>query len=106
MRIVFFLAVVANSLDLVLTTLGIHWLRNGEGNPLLAGLVRHQWPLFVILKGVLVPLLIVQLYRSRRRTPVLAALGMAIVTLALTLALGRWLGWMAGALSVAGWTRL
>ena len=106
MRIVLFLAVVTNSLDLVFTTLGIHWLRNREGNPLLAGLVQHQWPLFVLLKGVLVPILIVQLYRYRRETPVLAGFGMAIVTLVLTVALGQWLGWMAGVLHVAAFARL
>jgi len=106
MRIVLFLAVVANSLDLVFTTLGIHWLNNREGNPLLAGLAQHQWLLFVLLKGVLVPLLIVQLYRYRRQSPVLANFGMAIVTLALTVALGQWLGWMAGVLQVASLGRV
>ena len=57
MRILLFLAVVANSLDLVLTTVGIHWfgLNNREGNPLLAPLVRHQWLLFVLVKGAIVP---------------------------------------------------
>jgi hypothetical protein len=106
MRIVLFLAVVANSLDLVLTSLGIHWLGNREGNPLLAGLAQHQWPLFVLVKGVLVPLLIVRLYRYRHSTPLLANAGMAIVTVALTIALGQWLGWMAGVLQVASFARL
>ena len=53
MRIFLFLAVVANSLDLVLTTFGIHWpgLGNREGNPLLAPMVQHQWMLFVIVRA-------------------------------------------------------
>ena len=106
MRILFFLAVVANSLDLVLTALGIHYFNNREGNPLLAGLAHHQWPLFVLVKGVVVPLLILQLHRYRRWTPVLANVGMAIVTLALVIALGQWLGWMAGVSHVASLARL
>jgi len=57
---------------------------------------KRTWPAFVLLKGVLVPLLIVQLYRYRRETPVLATAGMGLVTIALTVALGQWLGWLAG----------
>jgi len=106
MRIVLFLAVVANSLDLILTALGIHWLGNREGNPLLAGMAHHQWLLFVTIKGMVVPLLIVQLYRYRRVHPVLANFGMGVVTVALTVALGQWLGWMAGVLRVASLARL
>ena len=106
MRIFLFLAVVANSLDLLLTALGIHWLGNREGNPLLAGMASHQWLLFVLVKGVLVPILIWKLYQYRRSTPVLANLGMVIVVLALTIALGQWLGWMAGKLHVASMTGL
>ena len=106
MRILFFLAVVANSLDLVFTTLGIHGFHNREGNPLLAGLAHHQWPLFVLLKGVVVNLLIWQLYRSTRRTPTLANAGMAIVTLALVVAVGQWLGWIAGVWHVATLAKL
>jgi prepilin signal peptidase PulO-like enzyme (type II secretory pathway) len=100
MRFVLFLAVVVNSLDLFVTSVGIHWFGNREGNPLLAPVVRQSWPAFVLLKGVLVPLLIVQLYRYRRETPVLATAGMGIVTIALTAALGAWLGWMAGVITV------
>src|SRR5580765_2631401 len=85
-RIVLFLAVVANSLDLVATALGIHWLGNREGNPLLATMAHQHWLLFVLVKGVITPLLIVHLYRSRDHTPVLAGLGMSIVTVALTIA--------------------
>ena len=96
MRMVLFLAIAANSLDLIATTLGIHWFGNREGNPLLAPVAQLSWPAFVLLKGVLVPLLIVQLYRYRRDTPVLATAGMGLVTIALTVALGAWLGWMAG----------
>jgi len=84
----------------LLTAVGIHWFGNREGNPLLAPLAHQSWPAFVLLKGVLVPLLIVQLYRSRQATPVLAAAGMGLVTIALTAALGAWLGWMAGVITV------
>jgi uncharacterized membrane protein len=101
MRLVLFLAVVANSLDLFLTSVGIHWFGNREGNPILAPFVHQNWMAFVLLKGLLVPLLIVRLYRYRRDTPVLATAGMGLVMLALTVALGEWLGWMAGVVTVA-----
>jgi hypothetical protein len=101
MRLVLFLAVVANSLDLFVTSIGIHWFGNREGNPLLAPVASQSWPAFVLLKGVLVPLLIVQLYRYRRETPMLATAGMGLVTIALTVALGQWLGWLAGVLVVS-----
>ncbi len=100
MRLVLFLAVVANSLDLLLTSVGIHWFGNREGNPLLAPFAHGYWPAFVLLKGLLVPLLIVRLYRYRRETPVLATAGMGLVMIALTVALGEWLGWMAGVMTV------
>jgi len=100
MRFILFLAVVVNSLDLFVTAIGIHWFGNGEGNPLLAPLARQSWPAFVLLKGALVPLLIAQLYRYRRETPVLATAGMGLVTIALTVALGAWLGWLAGVMTV------
>ena len=100
MRLVLFIAMVANSLDLFATAIGIHWFGNREGNPLLATLAHQSWPAFVLLKGVLVPLLIVRLYRYRRETPVLASAGMGLVTIALTVALGQWLGWMAGVLAM------
>jgi len=99
-RIVLFLAVVANSLDLVATALGIHWLGNREGNPLLASMAHGHWWLFVLVKGVVTPVLIVQLHRSRGSSPVLATLGMGIIVLALTVAVGQWLGWIAGVVSV------
>ena len=101
MRIVLFLAVVANSIDLVATALGIHWLGNREGNPLLAGIAHQHWWLFVLVKGAVTPLLIVHLYRSRAHSPVLATLGMGLVTLALTVAVGQWLGWIAGVVQVS-----
>lgn len=101
MRIMLFVAVVANSVDLVLTALGIHWLGNREGNPLLSGLVNDHWWLFVLVKGAIVPLLILRLDSLRRSSPLLASAGMALVTLALTVALGEWIGWMAGVLHVA-----
>lgn len=106
MRLVLFLAVVANSLDLFLTSIGIHWFGNREGNPLLAPFAHQNWIVFVLLKGVLVPLLIVRLYRYRRDTPFLASAGMGLVTIALTVALGQWLGWMAGVVAVAHHGRL
>src|SRR3989442_14536683 len=91
-RLVLFIAVVANSLDLVATSLGIHWLGNREGNPLLASLAHGHWWLFVLVKGVVTPLLIVQLHHYRGSSPVLATLGMGLVKLALTRAVGQWLG--------------
>jgi len=106
MRIVLFLALLANSLDLVATTLGIHWLGNREGNPLLAPLAHEHWLLFVLVKGFLVPFLIVRLYYLRARSPVIASAGMAVVLVALTLALGQWLGWIAGVIHVAALARL
>ena len=99
MRIVLFLALVANSLDLVATAFGIHWFGNREGNPLLAGIAHHHWWIFIAIKGLVVPALIVCLYRYRDRSPVLSTVGMAIVTVALTVAVGQWLGWMAGVLA-------
>ena len=100
MRIVLFLAIVANSLDLFATTLGIHWLGNREGNPLLAGIAQNHWWAFIVIKGLLIPALIVRLYRYRNYSPVLSTVGMALVTLALTVAVGQWLGWIAGVLTV------
>ena len=96
MRIVLFLAIAANSVDLVATALGIHWLGNREGNPLLAALAHQHWLLFVAIKGIIIPLLIVRLYRYRAQSPWLATSGMALVTVALTIAVGQWLGWIAG----------
>ncbi len=101
LRIALFLALLANSLDLVATTLGIHGLGNREGNPLLAPLVQQHWWLFVLVKGLVVPLLIVRLYTLRKESPVFAAAGMAVVVVALTLAVGQWLGWIAGVVRVA-----
>jgi uncharacterized membrane protein len=106
MRMVLFLAVVANSVDLVFTTLGIHWLGNREGNPLLAGLVQNHWWVFVLLKGLVIPLLILQLNAYRKGSPRLATAGIILVTIALTVAVGQWLGWMAGRMSVATMLKL
>ena len=106
MRVVLFIAILANSLDLVATALGIHWLGNREGNPLLAPMAHRHWWLFVLVKGILIPLLIVRLYRYRESVPTLATLGMALVTLALTVAVGQWLGWIAGVFHVARLMRL
>ena len=101
MRTVLFMAVVANSLDLVATALGIHWLGNREGNPLLAGIAHQHWWLFVLIKGVVTPVLIYRLYSYRASSPVLATFGMGLITAALTVAVGQWLGWIAGVLHVA-----
>src|SRR5919197_2121287 len=106
MRMVLFLAILANSLDLVATALGIHWFGNREGNPLLAGMAHQHWLLFVLVKGVAVPLLIVHLYRLRGTAPVLASTGMALVTVVLTVAVGQWLGWIAGVIQVGHLLRL
>lgn len=106
MRTVLFMAVLANSLDLVATALGIHWFGNREGNPLLAPLAHQHWWLFVLVKGMLIPILIVQLYRYRDSTPALATTGMALVTIALTVAVGQWLGWIAGVIHVTRFMRL
>jgi hypothetical protein len=100
-RILLFLAIAANSLDLVVTALGIHYFSNREGNPLLAGLAHGHWLWFVAVKGVLVPLLILRLNAWRRSSPMLASFGLAIVTVALTVAVGQWIGWMAGKAHVA-----
>ena len=54
----------------------------------------------MFVKGALVPMLIVQLYRYRRDNPVLATAGMGLVTIALTVALGCWIGWMAAVMTV------
>jgi len=100
MRFVLFLAVLVNSLDLFATAVGIHWFGNREGNPFLAPVAHQSWPVFVLVKGALVPLLMVQLYRYRRQSPMLATAGMGIVTAAITAALGMWIGWMAAVMSV------
>ena len=92
MQFALFLAILANGLDLVATALGIHWLGNREGNPLLAGLAHHHWWLFVLVKGVLIPALMFRLYQYRNSSPVIAATGLAVIVTALTLALGQWLG--------------
>ena len=88
-------AIILNSLDLIATALGIRVFGNREGNPLLADIAHHQWPVFVIIKGLLIPLLIVRLYHSRRKTWGLADAGLALVAIALSVAVGRWVGWIA-----------
>jgi hypothetical protein len=102
MRIVFFLAIVANSVDLMATTLGIHWFGNREGNPLMADLAHHHWLMFVVLKGLGIPFLIWRLHDYRRSVPFLASAGLGVVTVAMTFAVGQWLGWLAGVITVSG----
>jgi uncharacterized membrane protein len=102
MQVLLFLAIVANSFDLFMTAVGIHWLGNREGNPLLSGLAQQHWLVFVAIKGALVPLLIWRLYRYRRFTPRLSTAGLGLVTVALAMAVGAWAGWIAGTLHVHG----
>ena len=102
MRILLFLAMVANSFDLFATAVGIHWFGNREGNPLLAGIAHQHWLAFVLIKGALVPLLIWRLYRYRHDSPWLSSAGLGLVTIALTVAVGQWLGWMAAILKLRG----
>lgn len=106
MRTLFVVAIIANSLDLVATSFGIHWFGNREGNPLLADLAHHHWLGFVVLKGLAIPFLIWRLDAYRRTTPLLASTGMGLVTLAMTVAVGQWLGWIAGVLTVYGLPRI
>ena len=105
-RIVLVLTLLVNTLDLLATTLGIHWLGNREGNPLLATLAHEHWLAFVVVKGALVPLLVVRLYGFRERSPVLSAAGMAAVLVVMTVAVGQWLGWIAGVIRVGTLARL
>jgi hypothetical protein len=102
MRILLFLAIVANSFDLFATSVGIHGFGNREGNPLLSGVAHQNWLAFVAIKGALVPLLIWSLYRYRHQTPRLAGAGLGLVAVALTVAVGEWLGWIAAVMHVRG----
>ena len=102
MRTLLFLAIVANSFDLFATSVGIHGFGNREGNPLLAAMAQQHWLAFVVVKGAVVPLLIARLYRYRHSSPGLSRAGMGLVTVALTVAVGEWLGWIAAVLTVRG----
>ena len=102
MRALLYVALLANSIDLIATSLGIHLFGNREGNPLLAELAHHHWFLFVALKGLAIPFLIWRLHHYRASSPLLASAGLAIVTVAITMAVGQWLGWMAGVVTVHG----
>jgi hypothetical protein len=102
MRTLFVLAIVANSIDLFGTAVGIHGLGNREGNPLLAWVAHHHWLVFVAIKGALVPALIWRLYRYRQESPLLSTAGMGVVTVALTVAVGEWLGWITAVMRVRG----
>ena len=102
MRILLFLAVVANSCDLFATAVGIHGFGNHEGNPLLSVVASQHWLAFVAIKGILIPLLIWRLYQYRHRTPQLSVAGLGIVALVLTVAVGQWLGWIAAVMHVRG----
>ena len=64
--------------------------------------VHRHWWLFVPFKGLVIPLLILRLDGYRQRWPALASTGMVLVACALTVAVGRWLGWIGGVLSVHG----
>jgi Domain of unknown function (DUF5658) len=102
MRALLFVAIVANSFDLVATSLGIHVFGNREGNPLLAELAHHHWFVFVALKGIGIPFLIWRLHHYRATSPLLAPAGLALVAVAITMAVGQWLGWIAGVITVHG----
>jgi uncharacterized membrane protein len=102
MRALLFVAIVANSFDLMATTFGIHLFGNREGNPLMAPLAHQHWFVFVALKGLAIPFLIWRLNHYRAATPVLAGTGLAIVAVAITVAVGQWLGWIAGVITVHG----
>ena len=102
MRTVLFIAILANSADLVATSLGIHLFGNREGNPLLADLAHSHWLMFVTLKGLGIPLLIWRLDQYRASSPLLATAGMGLVTLCMTMAVGQWIGWIAGVVTVNG----
>ena len=58
--------------------------------------------LFVALKGLAIPFLILLLNDYRQRSPVLAMAGMILVTFGLTVAVGQWLGWATAFLRVHG----
>jgi len=105
MRALLFIAIVANSLDLVATSFGIHCFGNREGNPLLADLAHNHWLLFVTLKGVAIPFLIWRLHSYRTSSPLLAPAGLGLVAVTITIAVGEWLGWIAGVLTVHGMPR-
>ena len=105
MRTVLFIAILANSVDLVATSFGIHLFGNREGNPLLAELAHSHWLIFVTLKGLCIPFLIWRLDQYRSASPLLASAGLGLVTLCMTLAVGQWLGWIAGVLTVSGLPR-
>ena len=106
MQTLLFVAILANSIDLFATAVGIHWFGNREGNPLLAPIAAQHWIVFVAIKGLLIPLLIWRLYRYRRDTPHLSTAGLGIVAVALTVAVGAWFGWIAGTVQVHGFPRL
>ena len=102
MRTLFVLAILANSFDLFGTAVGIRGLGNREGNPALAMLAHHHWLVFVAVKGAVVPILIWRLYRYRQHTPLLSSAGLGLVTIALTIAAGEWLGWIAAVVRMRG----
>ena len=102
MRTLLFVAIVANSLDLVATAFGIHLFGNREGNPLLAPLAQNHWLLFVTLKGVAIPFLIWRLHAYRKSSPLLAPAGLGLIAVVITVAVGEWLGWIAGVVTVHG----
>jgi hypothetical protein len=102
MRILLFVAMLANSCDLFATAVGIHGFGNREGNPLLSGVASQHWLVFVAIKGAVIPLLIWWLYRYRHRTPQLSGAGLGMVAVALTVAVGQWLGWIAAVMHVRG----
>ena len=58
LRLLMALAILLNTLDLIATSFGILSFGNAEGNPLLAALMERSWLVFMLVKGVGVPLLL------------------------------------------------
>lgn len=105
-RILMALAILLNTLDLLATSVGILRFGNAEGNPLLAALIERSWLAFMLVKGVGIPLLLAFLLTMHRRAPRLVLVGMGVVVVALTVALGMWGVWYGGMLASAGPTPL
>ncbi len=96
LRLLMALAILLNTLDLIATSFGILSFGNAEGNPLLAALMERSWLVFMLVKGVGVPLLLAFLVTLRRHSPRLVTMGMGLVVVALTVALGMWGVWYWG----------
>jgi hypothetical protein len=96
LRLLMALAILLNTLDLFATSLGILRFGNAEGNPFLAALIERSWLVFMLVKGLGVPLLLAFLVTLHRHAPRLVLVGMGLVVVALTVALGMWGVWYGG----------